>query len=124
NSSGYYGSWGGQTVPNSPYWQNLYDSKSEWGPSFFDVKHLLTSYAYYELPFGKGKKFGNDWNPALKSVAGNWAVSGILTLRGGFPTTVAGSDASGTNSRGARPSRPGQPTHTLGSSKHAPDGGY
>jgi TonB dependent receptor-like, beta-barrel len=124
NSSGYYGSWGGQTVPNSPYWQNLYDSKAEWGPSFFDVKHTLTSYVYYDLPFGKGKKFGNDWNPALKGIAGNWALSGILTLRGGFPTTVAGSDASGTNSRGARPSCTGQPTHTFGTSKNAPDGGY
>ena len=32
DSSGYYGSWGGQTTPTSPYWQNLYDKKAEWGP--------------------------------------------------------------------------------------------
>ncbi|MBV9268094.1 MAG: TonB-dependent receptor, partial [Acidobacteriaceae bacterium] len=25
DSSGYYGSWGGQTTPTSPYWQDLYD---------------------------------------------------------------------------------------------------
>ena len=37
DSSGYYGSWGGQTTPTSPYWQNLYDKKSEWGPCYYDV---------------------------------------------------------------------------------------
>ncbi|PYV14772.1 MAG: hypothetical protein DMG21_17130, partial [Acidobacteria bacterium] len=31
NSIGYYGSWGGQVVPTAAYWQNLYDSHSEWG---------------------------------------------------------------------------------------------
>lgn len=60
----------------------------------------------------------------LKGVAGNWALSGILTLRGGFPSSIEGSDASGTGSRGARPSCTGQPTHTFGTSKNAPDGGY
>src|SRR5579883_3288242 len=29
NSSGYYGSWGGQTTPTSPYWQNVYDMRAE-----------------------------------------------------------------------------------------------
>jgi Carboxypeptidase regulatory-like domain len=42
DSSGYYGSWGGQTTPTSPYWQNLYDQKAEWGPCYYDVTHVLT----------------------------------------------------------------------------------
>ncbi len=122
NSSGYYGSWGGQVIPNSPYWQNLYDSRAEWGPSFFDVRHLLTSYVVYDLPVGKGKKYGASWNPVVGNIVGNWAVSGILSLRGGFPTTIYGSDASGTGSRGARASCNG-PHQTFGT-RNAPDGGY
>ena len=51
--SGYYGSWGGQTTPTSPYWQNLYDKKAEWGPCYYDVTHLLTTYAVYDIPFGR-----------------------------------------------------------------------
>ena len=60
NSSGYYGSWGGAAVPTSPYFQNLYDMKAEWGPCYYDVKHTLSSYATYDLPFGRDRKFGKD----------------------------------------------------------------
>ena len=50
DSSGYYGSWGGQTTPTSPYWQNLYDRKAEWGPCYYDVTHVLSTYAVYDIP--------------------------------------------------------------------------
>ena len=102
NSSGYYGSWGGQTTPTSPYWQNLYDGRAEWGPAYWDVKHALTSYAVYELPVGRGKKLGKDLHPVANAVVGNWQVSGILQLRGGFPLTISADDNSKTNSRGPR----------------------
>lgn len=101
NSIGYYGA-GGQTTPSSPFWQNLYDGKAQWGPTFFDAKHALSVYAVYELPVGRGKKFGDKLHPAANAVVGNWQISGIYQAHGGFPLTVAASDASGTNSRGAR----------------------
>jgi Carboxypeptidase regulatory-like domain len=102
NSSGYYGSWGGQTTPSSPYWQNLYDGRAEWGPTFYDSTNMLSAYAVYELPVGRGKKFGGSLNSAVNAVVGNWQVSGIFQARSGFPLTISGGDASGTNSRGAR----------------------
>jgi len=102
NSSGYYGSWGGGAVPTSPYFQNLYDMKSEWGPCYYDVTHVLTSYATYDLPFGKDRKYGKDVNPVLNAILGDWQVNGILSLHGGFPMTISAGDASGTNSRGSR----------------------
>ena len=60
NNSGYYGTWSNARASNtaSPYWQNIYDPKAEWSPCYYDETHNLTSYAVYELPFGKGKKFG------------------------------------------------------------------
>jgi len=102
DSSGYYGSWGGQTTPTSPYFQNLYNERAEKGPCYYDVTHDLTSYAVYELPVGRGKAVGKDLNPVLNAIVGNWQVSPILTLRGGFPLTISANDNSGTNSRGAR----------------------
>jgi hypothetical protein len=102
NSSGYYGSWGGQTTPTSPYFQNLYDMKAEWGPCYYDVTHILTSYAVYDLPVGRGKKYGHDMNKAADALVGGWQTSAIFTWHGGFPLTISASDASGTNSRGAR----------------------
>ncbi|HEY7306051.1 MAG TPA: TonB-dependent receptor [Bryobacteraceae bacterium] len=102
DSSGYYGSWGGQTTPTSPYWQNLYDKKAEWGPCYYDATHVLTSYATYDLPFGRGRKFGKDMNKVVNAIVGDWQINGILSLHTGFPLTISASDASGTNSRGAR----------------------
>lgn len=102
DSSGYYGSWGGQTTPTSPYWQNLYDKKAEWGPCYYDATHVLTSYATYDLPFGRDRKFGKNMNKVVNAVIGDWQVNGILSLHTGFPLTISASDASGTNSRGSR----------------------
>ncbi|HMC61829.1 MAG TPA: hypothetical protein VKJ01_21730, partial [Candidatus Solibacter sp.] len=102
NSSGYYGSWGGQTTPTSPYWQNLNDMKAEWGPCYYDVTHVLTSYAVYELPVGRNKKFGKGMNKAADALIGGWQTSGIFSWHGGFPLTISGGDTSGTNSRGSR----------------------
>jgi hypothetical protein len=122
NSSGYYGSWGGQATPTSPYFQNLYDARAEWGPCYYDVKHVLSSYAIYDVPFGRGKKFGNDLNPVVNAVAGNWQLSGILQWHGGYPLTISGGDASGTNSRGPRANciSPG----TVLGKQNSPSGGY
>jgi hypothetical protein len=35
------------------------------------------------LPFGHGKQFGHDLNPALNAVLGNWEIGGIVTLHTG-----------------------------------------
>jgi hypothetical protein len=122
NSSGYYGSWGGQAVPTSPYWQNLYDMKAEWGPCYYDVTHVLTSYAVYDLPIGRGKRIGKDMPRVADAVIGNWQMSGILTLRGGFPLTISGGDASGTNSRGPRGNCVAPPQ--VFGRRNSPSGGY
>jgi len=107
NNTGYYGTWSPQraSATASPYWQNIYDPAAEWAPCYYDDTHNLTSYAVYELPFGKGKRFGNNMGKALDTVVGGWTVSPILTLHTGFPLALYnnGSDQTGTNSRGLRP---------------------
>lgn len=105
DSSGYYGSWGAQANPANAYWQNLYDRKAEWGRAYYDVAHMLTSYAIYELPIGKGKRFGSNLPKVANAIVGNWQVSPIITIRGGFPlTTYNWAGPSGTTSRGERAS--------------------
>jgi hypothetical protein len=76
--------------------------RAEWGPCYYDVPHVLTSYAVYELPVGRGRKFGTDMNRAVDALIGGWQVSGILSLHDGYALTVSADDASHTNSRGAR----------------------
>ena len=103
NNSGYYGSWGAQATTASPYWQNIYDPKAEWAPCFYDATHTLSAYSVYELPIGRGKKFGKDMNAAVNAVVGGWTISPIVSLHTGFPMSPYGNDNSKTNSRSARP---------------------
>ncbi len=102
DSIGYYGSYGAQAAPTSPYWQNLYDRKAEWGPCYYDVEHIFSGYVTYDLPFGRGRMFGKNMNRALDAVVGGWQVNAIPSWHGGFPITITARDASGTKSRGAR----------------------
>ncbi len=122
DSSGYYGSWGGQTTPTSPYFQNLYDQKAEWGPCYYDATHILTSYATYDIPVGRNRAYGKDMNKALDAVVGGWQVNGILSLHTGFPLTISAGDASGTNSRGARANCVAPPD--VYGEQNSPLGGY
>jgi hypothetical protein len=103
---GYYGE-GGQAASQSAYFQNLYDRKAEWGPTYFDAKHMMSYVFTYDLPFGRKQAFGAGWHPVLNGVLGGWQVGGFLTLRSGFPLTVRSTDRSGTTSRGARADRIG-----------------
>jgi hypothetical protein len=71
------------------YQQNSYDFKSEWGPAGFDVRHALNVTGEYDLPFGRGKRFGGNWNRALDAGIGGWKISGSDVTYSGFPLTVA-----------------------------------
>jgi len=113
DSGGYYGTWSNtQASAGMPYWQNVYDDKSEKGPCFYDQTQNLTSYVLYQLPFGHGKKFGNDMNKVANAVVGGWEVDGILTLHTGFAMTVNNwGDPSGTGGWVSRPDCTGPVTY-------------
>jgi hypothetical protein len=118
---GYYGA-GGQSGSQSAYWQNLYDKKSEWGPCFYDVTHVVTANVIYELPFGHGRHFGKNMNSVVNAVVGEWQLSGIYSVHGGFPLTIRANDTTGTGSRGGRANClvPG----TVFGTQNSPVGGY
>jgi hypothetical protein len=102
DSTGYYGAWN-NALSASAYWQNVYDAKAEWAPCYYDATHVLTAYAIYELPLGRGKAFGHDLNRVVDAVVGGWQVSPIVTWRTGWPLPIDGAaDNSGTFGRGPR----------------------
>ncbi len=105
DNSGYYGNWGAQASPANPYYQNLYNPRADWADCFFDAKHVLSSYAIYDIPFGRGKRFGHDMNRAVDAIAGGWSIAPIISIHSGFPLALYdfGADSTGTNSRGLRP---------------------
>jgi hypothetical protein len=102
DSTGYYGAWV-NALSASAYWQNVYDSRAEWAPCYYDATHVVSAYAIYDLPFGRGKALAQNANKVVDAVIGGWEVSPIVSFRTGFPLPVYGaSDQSGTFSRGSR----------------------
>jgi hypothetical protein len=63
------------------------------GPSDFDLRHQINSNWVYDLPFGRGKRFGHDWNRFTDTVLGGWEFAGIYRWTSGFPFSI---DAGGT----------------------------
>src|SRR5208282_1353475 len=79
---------GATSSGGQPGWENIYNPRLDWGPCYYDQTHILTSYVTYQLPFGHGKQFGHDMNPALNAVLGNWEIGGIVTLHSGNALTL------------------------------------
>ena len=42
----------------------------------------------YEMPFGKDRRFGSNWNHALDAMAGGWSVQFGVVAHSGYPITV------------------------------------
>jgi len=69
--------------------QNIHDLAAERGPSSFDVKFVNVTSVVYQLPFGKGRKFGSNMNALLDALAGGWELNSINTANTGTPIDVS-----------------------------------
>ncbi len=68
------------------------------GFSQIQLNHSFTGSVVYDLPFGKGKRFGSGWSAASNALLGNWELDAIVRATSGYPLfLVASSDASGVN---------------------------
>jgi len=65
--------------------QNIFDVKQNRGPSDWDVPHRFSLSYVYNLPYRKSA--GGERN-VLKSLFGDWQVSGLFMARSGMPGTV------------------------------------
>src|SRR5881296_2909419 len=78
----------------------------DYGRSALDFRHQGSGSFSYELPFGKGKPFGNGLNGVEDKLVGGWQLNGIVTLLSGFPVTpLVGTNRSG-NGNTFNPDRP------------------
>jgi hypothetical protein len=107
NNSGYYGIGGAAaaTTSASPYYQNLYNPAGDYASCYYNSNNILSAFATYTLPVGKGQRFGANMNPVVNQVVGGWQASTIVSTHTGFPLAIGDNDgdATGTNGRGPRP---------------------
>jgi hypothetical protein len=97
--------------------QNQYDMRSERSVSANDISQVLSVSYVYQLPFGKGRRFGASWNRAVDAAIGGWQVNGIGTLNSGLPVAVTTQNTSGANNASLRPNNNGHSARLDGSVK-------
>ena len=77
---------------------NAYNLRGERSLDAFDVPQRLVIGSVLDLPFGHGKKFGNDVGTVTDKVIGGWGINTIITFQSGFPIIVGGCPGALSNS--------------------------
>jgi hypothetical protein len=76
-----YGFGGGQII-------NAFDPAQARGVSDYDMTHQFNTNWVYDLPFGRGMKWGHDWNRGIDAILGGWTISGLARWSSGLPFIV------------------------------------
>ncbi|MGH9727434.1 MAG: carboxypeptidase regulatory-like domain-containing protein [Candidatus Acidiferrales bacterium] len=63
--------------------------RSSYGPTLFDIRHVVHILGTYDLPFGTGKRFFNS-SGVLDKIVGGWTVGTIFQYETGFPFQLTG----------------------------------
>ncbi|MFZ0420539.1 MAG: carboxypeptidase-like regulatory domain-containing protein [Candidatus Sulfotelmatobacter sp.] len=56
--------------------------------SDFDTTHIVNANWVYQLPFGRGKRFGSSMGRLANGVFGGWTVSGLWRWSTGYPFSL------------------------------------
>jgi len=66
-----------------PNWQNL-----DWALSQINLNNSFIASVIYDLPLGRGKQFGSNWNNVTNTVLGGFQVTLIERISSGFPVPL------------------------------------
>lgn len=86
NNLGYYGS--GGVASEGAYPVNSYDIEANYGPAFFDARHVFSLAGSYQVPVGRDRAIGSTMSKPLDWIVGGWDVSFAVTAHDGYPITV------------------------------------
>ena len=79
-----------------------YSAEPQWehGNLDFDVRHRFVASYSWDLPFGRGQRFGSGVSPLVNQLIGQWTIEGITTLSSGTWFTVTDGNNDFANSDG------------------------
>jgi hypothetical protein len=69
-------------------YQDFMNARADWSRCSYDITQAFKLGYVYDLPFGRGRRFGSGWNRITDSVFGGWAVEGIVQLQTGTVSNV------------------------------------
>ncbi|HMJ61260.1 MAG TPA: hypothetical protein VK493_05825, partial [Bryobacteraceae bacterium] len=73
---------------NGNYTKDPTNYNTSYANAAWDIRHNFTTAFNYDVPFGRGKRYGGNINPIVNALIGGWSANGILTLHTGQPFTV------------------------------------
>jgi hypothetical protein len=74
---------------NTPSPQDANNLKAEYAQSDYNLPIANITSLVYDLPFGRGRRFGQHFNPMMEGVLGGWQVSANNTAQAGTPFNLA-----------------------------------
>ncbi|MEP7274660.1 MAG: hypothetical protein ABI882_24435, partial [Acidobacteriota bacterium] len=75
--------------------QDSYNLRRSRSLAGIDVAHRFVISYLYELPFGKGRRFGSDTHSIVNAIIGGWQFNGITTFQTGTPLSISASNTAG-----------------------------
>ena len=72
---------------NNDFVQNAWNPSQMRGVSAYDTTHQVNGFVVFQLPVGRGRKFGSQMGKALDAFVGGWQISGAFRTTSGFPTS-------------------------------------
>jgi hypothetical protein len=78
-------------------YDNNYDWKASYGPLSFNPTHAVTLTNVWQLPYGRGRRWGSSNGKALDAVLGGWSLDGTTTLASGRPFSPMVSNTASVN---------------------------
>ena len=85
-------------------YQDFMNARADWSRCSYDITHAFKTGYVYDLPFGRGRTLGGNWNRVVDGIFGGWAIEGIVQLQSGTPSNVrTGGDRANVGKTNERP---------------------
>jgi hypothetical protein len=75
--------------------QDSYNIRADRALTDIDVSHRAVIAGVYDMPFGRGRRYGTNWNRATDLALGGWQWNGLATLSAGSPIGFSASNNAG-----------------------------
>lgn len=91
-----------KTLAHGESHMNSYDIGISKSVTSNHIPHRLVFSGVYELPFGRGRRFGTSMSRLPDLIAGGWQVNGIVTIQSGTPLSIGANNTIGLFTMAAR----------------------
>jgi hypothetical protein len=83
--------------------QDSYNLRTDYSLSTADVPRNFTGAVVYALPFGRGQRFGQNWNRGVDALLGGWSANTIVSFASGTPLALSATNNNNNFGPGERP---------------------